>query len=385
MYTVYSSVATTMMTTLESLHTVEMPGTLDASVISYVKLERPGASVDTPISDGDETGKLLGDMMGLEGLDSTLGGLTLATDAPTEQPTEAPTAQPEATTEAAGADGSAAEPAADTGMTVIEITERGEDDDSLGISGYKLVQPFEYDVDSEALTKLANNISAITISSYVGNVSEENNPYGMDSAIRLTARDANDVELSFLIGNKADATNSYICIDETGDVYLTQSSLVEFARTLTVAGIVDRFANIINIKYVDGLDVTTPDGKYELKIERVPELDEEGNQKVDDNGKDIINEVYYFNGEETDGDAFKKLYQEVIGILVNGVNDDYNVEGDAVVTVTYHLNVAPGELTVEYVENDRDTYAVRRDGNTYFYVSKSKINAMLEALTSYEA
>ena len=384
-YTVYSSVATTMMTTLESLHTVEMPGTLDASVISYVKLERPGASVDTPISDGDETGKLLGDMMGLEGLDSTLGGLTLATDAPTEQPTEAPTAQPEATTEAAGADGSAAEPAADTGMTVIEITERGEDDDSLGISGYKLVQPFEYDVDSEALTKLANNISAITISSYVGNVSEENNPYGMDSAIRLTARDANDVELSFLIGNKADATNSYICIDETGDVYLTQSSLVEFARTLTVAGIVDRFANIINIKYVDGLDVTTPDGKYELKIERVPELDEEGNQKVDDNGKDIINEVYYFNGEETDGDAFKKLYQEVIGILVNGVNDDYNVEGDAVVTVTYHLNVAPGELTVEYVENDRDTYAVRRDGNTYFYVSKSKINAMLEALTSYEA
>ena len=270
-------------------------------------------------------------------------------------------------------------------MTVIEITERGEDDDSLGISGYKLVQPFEYDVDSEALTKLANNISAITISSYVGNVSEENNPYGMDSAIRLTARDANDVELSFLIGNKADATNSYICIDETGDVYLTQSSLVEFARTLTVAGIVDRFANIINIKYVDGLDVTTPDGKYELKIERVPELDEEGNQKVDDNGKDIINEVYYFNGEETDGDAFKKLYQEVIGILVNGVNDDYNVEGDAVVTVTYHLNVAPGELTVEYVENDRDTYAVRRDGNTYFYVSKSKINAMLEALTSYEA
>ena len=318
-------------------------------------------------------------------MDSTLGGLTLATDAPTEQPTEAPTAQPEATAEAAGADGSAAEPDVDTGMTVIEITERGEDDDSLGISGYKLVQPFEYDVDSEALTKLANNISAITISSYVGNVSEENNPYGMDSAIRLAARDTNDVELSFLIGNKADATNSYICIDETGDVYLTQSSLVEFARTLTVAGIVDRFANIINIKYVDGLDVTTPDGKYELKIERVPELDEEGNQKVDDNGKDIINEVYYFNGEETEGDAFKKLYQEVIGILVNGINDDYNVEGDAVVTVTYHLNVAPGELTVEYVENDRDTYAVRRDGNTYFYVSKSKINAMLEALTSYEA
>ena len=126
-------------------------------------------------------------------------------------------------------------------------------------------------------------------------------------------------------------------MDDTGDVYLTESSLVEFARTLTVAGIVDRFANIINIAKVDSLDVTTPDGSYELKIERVPEVDEEGNPSLDDDGEQIINEVYYFNGEETDEDSFKKLYQEVIGVLVNGMTEDYDIAGDATVTVTYHL------------------------------------------------
>lgn len=384
-YTVYSSVATAMMTTLESLHTVELPGTLDASTISYVKLERPGTSSGAIADDaGSGSGALLGDMLGLDG---TLGELKLATAAPAATAAPVSTTAPATTTApAASADPAAttAPAAEDEGMTVIEVAMRDENDSSLGISGYKLVQPFEYDVDSEALTTLSNNISAITISSYVGNTSEEGNPYGMDNPIRLTARDANDVEITFLIGNKADDTNTYISVDDTGDVYLTSSAQVEFARTLTVAGIVDRFANIINIMKVDSLDIDTPNGSYEMRVERIPELDEEGNAVLDDKGKEVVNEVFYFGGEETDSDSFKKLYQEVIGILVNGISDDYDVAGDAVVTVTYHLNVEPGEIVVEYVDNDRDTYAVRRDGKTYFYVNKAKITAMLDALANYE-
>ena len=201
----------------------------------------------------------------------------------------------------------------------------------------------------------------------------------------LVAKDSNGAEITFRIGNRADEDYTYICVDDTGDVYLTESSLVEFARTLTVAGIVDRFANIINIAKVDSLDVTTPDGSYELKIERVPEVDEEGNPSLDDDGEQIINEVYYFNGEETDEDSFKKLYQEVIGVLVNGMTEDYDIAGDATVTVTYHLNVEPNEFTVEYVPYTRDAYAVRRDGHTYFYVNNSTIEGMIQALVDYQA
>lgn len=396
-YTVYSSVATTMMTSLESLHTVTMPATLDSSNFTYIKLERPNtASSATPVS-GSESGELISSVMGLEGLGKVGDTATLATAAP-ETATEAPAAtaeptateEPAATAEAAATeaptDESAAEPvsadAADD-MTVIEVTTRAEGDDSLGISGYKIVQPFEYDVDSEALGTLAQNIAAITIDSYVGNVSEEGNPYGMDNPIRLTAKDANEAEITFLIGNKADDTNTYVCVDDTGDVYLTKSSTVEFARTLTVAGIVERFANIINISKVDSLDVSTPDGDYELKIDRIPELDEDGNVKQNDKGADIINEVYYFNGEETDEDSFKKLYQQVIGVLVNGVTDDYEIEGEPVITVTYHLNVEPGETTIEYINYDRDNYAVRRNGHTFFYINKTKVASMVTALEQY--
>lgn len=456
-YSVYSSVADTMMKTLEDMHTVAMPGTLDPSNIQYVKLERPENGAVAAFAEG-EGQSLMDGLIGMDGA-LTLGDeITLPTSAPaTEAPavTEAPAASEAPATEApvatevpateapateapaateepatssgtgkALAEGSTAAPEtseapavteapaateipateapaaseaptaepsaepvsapADEDMTVIEVTVRDADDSSLGVSGYKMVQPFEYDVDSEALQKLATSISSITIESYVGNISEEGNPYGMESPIKLTARDANGVELSFMIGARADDTHTYICVDDTGDVYLTKSSQVEFARTLTVAGIVDRFANIVNITKVDSLDVDTPSGSYELKIDRIPELDEEGNVKVDDKGKEVVNEVYYFGGEETDGDAFKKLYQQVIGILVNGVNDDFEIEGEAAVTVTYHLNVEPGTVVIEYIDNARDTYAVRRDGKTLFYVNKSKINEMMTALANYQ-
>lgn len=431
-YSVYSSVADTMMKTLEDMHTVAMPGTLDPSNIQYVRLERPENGAVAAFAEG-EGQSLMDGLIGMDGA-LTLGDeITLPTSAPateapiaTEEPatssgtgkalaegstaapeaseapaateapaTEAPATEAPATeapaTEAPATEAPAAEPSAepvsapaDEEMTVIEVTVRGEGDDSLGVSGYKMIQPFEYDVDSEALQKLATSISSITIESYVGNISEEGNPYGMESPIKLTARDANGVELSFMIGARADDTHTYICVDDTGDVYLTKSSQVEFARTLTVAGIVDRFANIVNITKVDSLDVDTPSGSYELKIDRIPELDEEGNVKVDDKGKEVVNEVYYFGGEETDGDAFKKLYQQVIGILVNGVNDDFEIEGEAAVTVTYHLNVEPGTVVIEYIDNARDTYAVRRDGKTLFYVNKSKINEMMTALANYQ-
>ena len=289
-YSVYSSVADTMMKTLEDMHTVAMPGALDPSNIQYVKLERPENGAVAAFAEGE--GQSL--MDGLIGMD---GGLALGDEI--TLPTSAPATEAPTVTEA---------PAA----TEVPATEAP--------------------VATEAPATEA------------------------PAATEVPATEAP----------------------------ATEAPAASEAPTLTVAGIVDRFANIINISKVDSLTVDTPSGSYELKIDRIPELDEEGNVKVDDKGKEVVNEVFYFGGEETDGDAFKKLYQQVIGILVNGVNDDFEIEGEAAVTVTYHLNVEPGTVVIEYIDNARDTYAVRRDGKTPFYVNKSKINEMLTALANYQ-
>lgn len=384
-YTVYSSIAETMMTSLEAVHTVEMPVTFDEQKIAYVKLERPESASEAP--EGADTfgeNKFLSGLMnpetGLGDAENLLTNAFSASDKPAEAATEAPTP---AVTKAPTA--AAAAPTDAPAMTVIEFGLRDEGDESLGIAAYKLTQPFVYDVDEEAYGNIAKSIAGIKLKEYVGSISEAGNGYGMENPIRLTVRDKDGARINFLIGSKADEQFSYICVDDTGDVYTTESSSVEFARTMTVAGVVNRFANIINIKKVDGLDIITPDAAYNLKIERIPELDEEGKVKVDDKGKEVINEVYYFNGAETPADSFKKLYQEVIGVMVNGMTEDYDVEGAPELTVIYHLNVAPNELKIEYVPYNRDSYAVRRDGHTYFYITNSTIKGVIKTLENYEA
>ena len=96
-YTVYKSVATTMMTTLEDLHTVTMPDTVDSSAISYVKLERPNtASSTTPVSgDSSSGGELISSLISLDGV-GTGTTVATATEAPTEEPTAEPTEEPTA-------------------------------------------------------------------------------------------------------------------------------------------------------------------------------------------------------------------------------------------------------------------------------------------------
>ena len=83
-YTVYSSVATTMMTSFESLHTVELPATISSDAISYIRLERPETEEQADVAFADEGS---GDGALLSGLlesDSLLGTLdtsdVLATD-----------------------------------------------------------------------------------------------------------------------------------------------------------------------------------------------------------------------------------------------------------------------------------------------------------------
>ena len=473
-YTAYSSIATTMMTKRNDLHTVEMPATLNPDAMEYVRIERPETSVPAPVSMNTDMGALLGELTGIDEVLPGFNGSTLngadtsaegaaegeaetadtegyagttdaegeaegtepdgeAGDAETEGETETTETEGETgttdtegeagTTEPAGEagttepDGEAGttEPEGEAGstepdgetegeadttgtegeteseadataspkVTIIEVGKRDSEELTLGISAFKLLQPFVYDVDSEQLTKLTANVAAIKINAYVGNVSDPDNNYGMDNPLRINARDADGNSLTLLIGNNADADNTYICVDDTGDVYLTATSSIQFARTITVNGIVDRFANIVNITKVDSLEVTTPDGSYTMSIERIPEYEEDGVTIKQKNGKDIINEVYYFNGEECDEKKFKGLYQSVIGVLVNGVTEDYDIPGDAVITVKYNLNIDMDDFTVEYIEYDRDNYAVRRDGHTYFYVKKSTLDNMRKALIDF--
>lgn len=189
---------------------------------------------------------------------------------------------------------------------------------------------------------------------------------------------------TFVIGSRTEDGNVYCTVDDSGAVYLMDESLLSFLDKAKAPYLVDQFINLVNIAKVDGIVVEGMNGeKYELGITREPALDENGEQKLDNNGNPATNDTYTFNGEATDESLFKKLYQEIIGTLADKLLEETPQAGETVLRITYKLNADPGELVIEYATYDDDYYVARRGDTARFLIKKSKVESVLNSCKAY--
>ena len=263
-----------------------------------------------------------------------------------------------------------------TGKETVEIVMDSESD-GLSISSLKMVQPIEYDVHSTRFNEITEALTALSLDSYAGHVStvDELEQYGLKTpAAYIHYEDSEGAALDLRVGNAVDDLN-YVTVDDTGDIYFMESSDLSFLSNVNASYLVDQFANLVNIVKVDRLVVEGNGQSYELAIERETTTNEEGEEEEV--------ETYLFDGEVTEESPFKKLYQEVIGLLFDKLSDDDNVQGDVVASVRYELNTGMEDFVVEYVTYDDDYYAIRRDGKTQFLIKQSKVLNMLDQCQAY--
>lgn len=199
--------------------------------------------------------------------------------------------------------------------------------------------------------------------------------------VRVTGNDGS--VLDYRVGNYYGADQVYVQVDDTNAVYLANASAVSFLDNVNVPYLVDQFANLVNIQKVDAMTIKAGDEQFDVTITREPILDENGVQETNAAGRPQTDDTYTFNGEITEETRFKKLYQVIIGTLVSKVSDDFNIEGEVVVSVNYKLNEAPHDFTVEYLQYDDEYYAVRRDGQTLFLIKCDKVDNMVTKLGEY--
>ncbi len=269
------------------------------------------------------------------------------------------------------------------GKDTVELRYLDETEETFSIQTLKLVQPIQYDAQAERANEVIEGCLGITLSGYAGEKPDLPEAGLDDPRARIVISDGEENTLTCVIGNYYDSDYVYIQVDDTDAVYLMDATLLTFLDKANANYLVDQFSNLVNILMVDRVDITAGDVEYSMEIQRVPDLDENGVQKNDANGKPATIDTYLFNGEESAEKIFKKLYQVVIGTMVSKVSDDFNIEGDVVARITYTLNVEPGEFTVEYLKYDESYYAVRRDGITLFLIKHDKVNSLLNDLESF--
>ena len=262
--------------------------------------------------------------------------------------------------------------------TVVEISEKSADETKslqFGFGRYVMTRPYRHPrgVDAEKQEALLQGPLGIAIADFVDD-DPDLAAYGLAKPWgEVLVRDkANTLSIQF--GAKRKDGMSYFRIGGKPNVYAVDAEKLSFMST-PAFDLVDKFAFIPNIDDVDRLEITAGGATHVLSLARAKQAAQEG-------GGDAEEAVtaYQADGKSVEEDSFKKFYQKVIGLLVEGEVHS-PPSGKPEVRTRYLLNKGTvRDVTVSYVPYDRDFYAVFVADACDFAISKTQLNAMRDAL-----
>ena len=262
--------------------------------------------------------------------------------------------------------------------TVIEAEEKTPDEVKsyqLGFGKYMLTRPYAYPrgLDSEKQDGLIKGAQGITIDSFVEDQPRSLAKYGLARPFgEVVVRDKTNT-IDFLIGAPKDSTDTYFMIRGQPTVYTTSTSNLSFMSTKPF-DLVDKFIFIPNIEDVDRMEITTAGKTHVLAIARTTKKAEKKGEE------DTVESTYSVDGKSADDGNFKKFYQSLIGLLVEG-ETTHSVPDAPDVTVRFMLNKGPQKMVrLDYAPYDRDFDAVFMNGVNAFALTRQQLNGMLGKL-----
>lgn len=191
--------------------------------------------------------------------------------------------------------------------------------------------------------------------------------------------DQNGEELHLLIGNHIDKT--IYCMQKGKNSVFTIGDEILPALQVTSIDILDKFLCLVNILYVDHVDITLPGKTYTLDISRTPlgTNDAAGNPEYD--------EVFMLNGKPIEEEYFRDLYQNVIGFRIDGRLDEQVKLVDPEVVIHYDLNLETRKsIELKLQSYNRDYYVPIQEGrNPQFIVSKYQVRRVESLLDRFAA
>jgi hypothetical protein len=263
--------------------------------------------------------------------------------------------------------------------SVIEITEKSTIESAsaqFGFSRFVMTRPYRHPrgVDAEKQDAFLRGPLGIAIADFVDDAPKDLAAYGLAKPWgQVLVRDKTNT-LSFQLGAKRKDGMTYFRVGGKPNVYAVQTESLSFMST-PAFDLVDKFAFIPNIDDVDRLEITTGGATHALTLARTkPATNGQGAE-----AEEVVT-TYRADGKDVEEASFKKLYQEVIGLLVEGEVRS-PPSGKPEVRTRYLLNKgAVRDVTVSYVPYDRDFYAVFVGGQCDFAISKGQVSAMGNAL-----
>ncbi|NLL69842.1 MAG: DUF4340 domain-containing protein [Epulopiscium sp.] len=258
----------------------------------------------------------------------------------------------------------------------IALNEEESEAKAYGVGIWNMLQPYRqiHTINTEEFSKQLEKIPSFKVQDFIEDYPQDLKKYGLDQpSMILQMKDMEEGEVHLLFGNEYDNDNLYFKLADRPAVYGMKKSSLEILYTLEPFAVVDKFAYIVNIDFVDQIQIQTKDKDYSIQLKReIKKAQEEGKE-------DETITTYFINNKEVEEKPFKELYQSLIGIMVDAENKE-TLEESPEVSMAFTLNVDPKQVVVDYVPYNRDFYAVFRDGTSEFLASKGQVTKILTRL-----
>ncbi len=282
------------------------------------------------------------------------------------------------------------------GGTVIEARRKLDSESKsfqLGFGQFLLTRPYRQPrgLDSQKQDTVIKGAQAVTISDFADEPLKPLSAYGLDRPrAEVVVRDKSNT-LDLVFGTQKD-TQTWFAVRGQPGVYLVDTSSLDFLKTKPF-DVIDKFTFIPNIEDVDRLDITAGGKTHTLVITRtvkkaanapaatnVPSGPNATPQQPAEPPKDEVTATYTADGKTVEEDSFKKFYQAVIGLQIEG-ETARRVADAPEVSTTYYLNKGEAKrVRVDYAPYDHDFDAIFVDGTSEFALTKGQLNAMLAKL-----
>jgi hypothetical protein len=267
--------------------------------------------------------------------------------------------------------------------TVIEARKKADTESKsfqLGFGQFLLTRPYRAPrgLDSQKQDTVIKAAQSVSIADFPDEPLKGLAAYGLDRPrAELVTRDKSNT-LDLVFGSEK-GTQTYFAVRGQPGVYLADTSSLEFLKTRPF-DVIDKFAFIPNIEDVDRIDITANGRTHTLVMTRTTQKAQNPPAQPNTTPTDTVTTAYTADGKTVEEDSFKKFYQAVIGLQIEGEMTK-RVADAPVVSATFRLNKGdPQVVKVDYAPYDHDFNAVFVNGVGEFALTNGQLSGMLAKL-----
>jgi len=273
--------------------------------------------------------------------------------------------------------------------TVLEARRKDDAESKTfqaGFGDFLLLRPYRVPrgLDSQKQDTLIKAAQGVSVADFADEPLKSLAAYGLDHprAELVTKDKSNTLDLIF---GAEKGTQTYFAVRGQPTVYLAETSGLQFLATKAF-DIVDKFAFIPNIDDVDRIDIRSGAAAHTLVLTRTtkkappPQNPPASPNAPAPAAQDTVTTAYTVDGKTVEEDNFKKFYQALIGVQVEGEMAK-RVADAPQTSVTFYLNKGDTRtVKIDYAPYDPDFDAVFVNGIGEFALTKGQLSDVMAKL-----